>query len=1197
MEEIKLDDLSTNEASPHLERSPSTVGSGSGTGISFRSTLQRGLSHSVFLNNSKKSTPVVRDIDSLFVTARNLCSSVGTKKKKNEKNILSDLNFFLKPGSMVLMLGSPGCGKTSLMKALSLMTTNEKISGKLLFNGKIGDPNTHHRHVSYVVQDDHHMAPFTVRETFKFSADMQMKEGCADDEKEERVNQILQFLDLTRQADTVVGDEFLRDKVEKENISCLVSLLQPGIEITKLFDYLMILSKGEMAYFGPMDQAIDYFEDFGFKLPSHHNPAELFQEIVDEPELYFPEDSQPPLRGTEEFARAYRESRIHRQIVEYIDNNIPDPINYTDWSQLHTYPTSIGYQILMTSKRGLKMVLSNLITIRMRLIKAIVMGLILGSLYWNLSNDQSDGNNRSGLIFFSLLYVVFGGFGTIGVYFSQRDVFQLQRNWKYYNTFSFFFSMIISEIPLTLVESVVFSTLVYWMCGLQSNPEKFIYFLVLNFVATIMAQALFRMVSSFTSTSTIASALAPAILSPFILLSGFMVKKPAIPGWWIWVYWISPIHYSFEGLMSNEHHGMKYTCAPEEYIPPPFIPNFNMSYPEGFEGHQTCPITNGDQFLEQLGFAQNNWFKWIDLVIVGGFTLVFFVITYVCMLKLIFVQHRKEKDEKVKKTKKKVPNKNDAHISIKEQEAKIKKEIPIGCYMQWKNLIYEVTIKKDGKKQRLRLLNEINGYVKPGMLLALMGPSGAGKSTLLDVLANRKTGGHTYGEILINGAPRTRYFTRTSAYVEQLDVLPPTQTVREAIQFSAKTRLPEDMPMEEKLAFVENILETLNLLKIGNQQIGHGEQGLTLSQRKRLICDPYKNPADFILDVTNEDIQVPQEDGSMGAFSPVESYKESPQNTELMEKISNGIMPAGTPVATFKGKYASSIFTQFNVLFTRSWLAQIRRFQNIRTRIGRSLGLGIALGTIYLRMENEQADVYNRIALLFFSLMFGGMAGMGTIPVITIERGVFYREQASGMYRVWIYLAAFIITDLPWLLLASLAYVIPMYFLAGLHIGSGGEAFLYHNLLSYSSYINFMLMCLVLAIVFPTDELAFAFSGVCLSLTSLFAGFMIPPPSMPKGWKWFYHLDFLNYPLQSYLITEFKDIDFECTHNKDAVPVVIPDKGVKYFCPTTHGTQVLDRLEIDIGDQYTNFAIICGYSVFFIIVAYLTLRFIRHQTK
>ncbi len=47
--------------------------------------------------------------------------------------------------------------------------------------------------------------------------------------------------------------------------------------------------------------------------------------------------------------------------------------------------------------------------------------------------------------------------------------------------------------------------------------------------------------------------------------------------------------------------------------------------------------------------------------------------------------------------------------------------------MSWENLCYSVTVRKGRKKERLSLLDHVSGYVRPGMLMALMGPSGAGK--------------------------------------------------------------------------------------------------------------------------------------------------------------------------------------------------------------------------------------------------------------------------------------------------------------------------------------------------------------------------------------------------------------------------------------------------------------------------------------
>ncbi|EFA84973.1 ABC transporter G family protein [Heterostelium album PN500] len=1270
----------------------------------------------------------------MYVTAKNLTSTVGSAKKKNEKNILEDLNFFLKPGSMVLMLGSPGCGKTSVFKALAAQTHQERLSGSLLFNGKQANDDTHHYDVSYVVQDDQHMAPFTVRETFKFSADLQMRPGTTEDQKNERVDHILKTLGLTAQADTVVGNEFLRgisggqkkrvtigvemvkdsllylmdepttgldsstslelmkhikEVVATENISCLIALLQPGVEITKLFDFLMILSEGQMAYFGPMNSAISYFEGLGFKLPSHHNPAEFFQEIVDEPELYYEGEGQPPLRGTADFVNAYKNSEIYKQVVHDLETNQVDPIYFKDSSDLPRYPTSLYYQIHLTSLRAFKMLISNPVVVRVRIIKSIIMGLILGSLYYQLGSSQTDGNNRSGLIFFALLFVIFGGFGAITVLFEQRAVFYVQKDGKYYRTFAFFLSLIFSELPISTLETVIFSTLVYWMCGLQGNAGKFIYFLLMVLASDLSSQSYFKMVSAFSANATIASVIAPAILAPMILFAGFMIARPSIPNWWIWLYWISPIHYSFEGLMTNEHYGRHYGCSDSEMVPPAFIANAS------FNGHQVCPFTDGSQFIERLGMQDNNWFKWVDLAIVFGFAIIWSCMMYY-FLRVVHYDSRAanaEADRRNSKRAKKTAAAGKEHkISVKSnKDAKIKKEIPIGCYMQWKNLTYEVDIRKDGKKQRLRLLDGINGYVKPGMLLALMGPSGAGKSTLLDVLADRKTGGHTKGEILINGAARTKFFTRTSAYVEQLDVLPPTQTVREAIQFSAKTRLPSSMPMEEKMAFVENILETLSLLKIANKMIGHGEQGLSLSQRKRvnigielasdpqllfldeptsgldssaalkvmnlikkiamsgrsiictihqpstsifkqfdhllllkkggetvyfgptgerssivldyfgshgLQCDPLMNPADFILDVTEDEIQV-ELNGSPHIFKPVDDFKESQLNNNLLAAIDAGVMPAGTPVAEFHGKYSSTIGTQFHVLFRRAWLAQVRRVDNIRTRLSRSLILGVIFGTLYLQMDKDQAGIYNRVSLLFFSLVFGGMSGMSSIPIVSMERGVFYREQSAGMYRIWIWLLTFIITDLPWVFLSAILYTIPVYFISGLALGSSGAPFFYHAFISCTTYLNFALVAMLFAMILPTDEIAHAMGGVLLSITALFAGFMIPPGSIPKGWIWMYHINFVKYPLEIFLVNEFEHLKFNCPGNEGAVPVPIGPNPTdfKFFCPLTEGTLLLDQYKMKSDNLYLNMTVIFSFSIFFTFLCYLALKLIRHQVK
>ncbi|CAL5329383.1 unnamed protein product [Camellia sinensis] len=59
-------------------------------------------------------------------------------------------------------------------------------------------------------------------------------------------------------------------------------------------------------------------------------------------------------------------------------------------------------------------------------------------------------------------------------------------------------------------------------------------------------------------------------------------------------------------------------------------------------------------------------------------------------------------------------------------------------------------------ENRLRLLRDVSGAFRPGILTALVGVSGAGKTTLMDVLAGRKTGGYIEGNISISGYPKNQ---------------------------------------------------------------------------------------------------------------------------------------------------------------------------------------------------------------------------------------------------------------------------------------------------------------------------------------------------------------------------------------------------------------------------------------------------------
>jgi len=163
-------------------------------------------------------------------------------------------------------------------------------------------------------------------------------------------------------------------------------------------------------------------------------------------------------------------------------------------------------------------------------------------------------------------------------------------------------------------------------------------------------------------------------------------------------------------------------------------------------------------------------------------------------------------------------------------------------------------IAKDGPHAgQLQLLHHVSGSFRPGVLTALMGASGAGKTTLMDVLAGRKTGGKTSGDIRVNGHPKeAQSFARVSAYVEQEDAHLAQCTVREALEFSAALRLPTDMPSEVRASFVDEVMGVVELRRMAEAMIGHlgHGTGLTIEQRKRLTIavEMVANPSILFMD-------------------------------------------------------------------------------------------------------------------------------------------------------------------------------------------------------------------------------------------------------------------------------------------------------------------------------------------------------------
>jgi ABC-type multidrug transport system ATPase subunit len=127
------------------------------------------------------------------------------------KTILHPCSGRAAPGRLLAIMGPSGSGKTTLLNALAgnvRMSKKASLVGTLLCDGAQcgGAAQVQDLRLAYVQQEDIFYTQMTVRETLLFAARLRLPSDVPLEEKERRVDELIELLDLRRAADTVIGD-------------------------------------------------------------------------------------------------------------------------------------------------------------------------------------------------------------------------------------------------------------------------------------------------------------------------------------------------------------------------------------------------------------------------------------------------------------------------------------------------------------------------------------------------------------------------------------------------------------------------------------------------------------------------------------------------------------------------------------------------------------------------------------------------------------------------------------------------------------------------------------------------------------------------------------------------------------------------------------------------------------------------------
>lgn len=848
-------------------------------------------------------------------------ASMLSRKKDNRIDILKPMDGVVYPGEVLIVLGRPGAGCTTYLKAVAAETYGFTVdpNSHINYSGLIDTDIVKHFRgdVIYSAETEVHFPHLTVGQTLDFAALLRTPSnrlpGVSREEHARHMRDVvmatyglshtvntkvgsdlvrgvsggerkrvsiaevalcnapLQCWDnSTRGLDSATALEFIRSlKTSGEvfNFTSLVAVYQASEEMYELCDRVTLLYDGYQIFFGKASVARQFFIDMGFEPRPRQSTPDFLTSLSSPHERVARkgmEDKVP--RTAAEFEQRFKQSKYYQELLQEIDQfdqEYPEHgENYDHFIGAHTaqqakrtpkgvpFTVSPFLQIKYLARRGFQRIQGDFSMTFTSIFGNSAMALILGSVFYNLPNDTTSFYHRSALLFFAILFNAFSSLLEIFSLYEARPVVEKHRKYALYHPSCDALGSIVTELPSKVVISLVFNLILYFMSNLRRNPGNFFVYLLFSFTAALTMSHVFRTIGAVTK--SLAEAMTPAtvVLIALIIYTGFVIPTTYMHGWSRWINYINPIAYGFEPLMANEFHERRFPCG--QYIPS------GGAYDSVSIANKVCSATGavpGQNFVQgtdYIGLSYKYYYShvWRDFGILIGF-LVFFLFTYLLatylnpgtrskgevlvfpqsVLKKLSKQRGLDKatssDEEALKGNFKLSDESVSETSGSETGNIIESSDEV---FYWRDVCYDIKIKGEDR----RLLNHVDGWVKPGTLTALMGASGAGKTTLLDTLANRVTMGVVTGDMFVNAIPRDDSFQRSTGYAQQQDLHLATSTVREALIFSALLRQPASTPESEKLAYVENVLKILEMDTYADAVVGVPGEGLNVEQRKRL---------------------------------------------------------------------------------------------------------------------------------------------------------------------------------------------------------------------------------------------------------------------------------------------------------------------------------------------------------------------------
>ena len=656
----------------------------------------------------------------------------------------------------------------------------------------------------------------------------------------------------------------LRVMTDVSNRTTLVTLYQAGEQIYELMDKVLLIDQGRMVYQGPANEAKQYFLDLGLHCPDRETTADFLTAVTDPAQRVFREgyEAQAP-KTAEDFERIFKSSAAYERVLADVEDyekhlDRTERVDATKFKQSvkeqqskrvsskSSFTISYWRQILVCTQREFWLVWGDKPTLYTKFFIIVSNGLIVGSLFHGQPLNTEGAFTRGGTGFFSIAFLGWLQLSELVTAVSGRVVIDRHRDYAFYRPSAVVLARVLADLPIIFAQVVPFTIIMYFLTSLDLNVSKFWIYILFVYITTIAITALYRMFAALSPTIDDAVRFAGIALNILVVFTGYAIPKPALLNskiWFGWLYYLNPISYAFEGVLSNEFSGRIMPCAPVQLVPQgPGVTSQYQGCAIGGADLGSTSVSGSAYIGSTYEYTRSN--LWRNFGVLIAFTVLYILVTVIGSElfsfagngggALIFKKGSRNpapETSRVADAEKGGDAGDSSASSVQLQTSSQEDDLmPTSTESQavftWSDVNFSVPY-EGGRRQ---LLNNVSGYAKPGVMVALMGASGAGKTTLLNTLSQRQKIGIVSGNMLVDGRPLGTEFQRITGFVEQHDIHDRTATVREAIEFSAILRQERNILRAEKVAYVDEIIDLLELREMSDALI----LSLGVEQRKRV---------------------------------------------------------------------------------------------------------------------------------------------------------------------------------------------------------------------------------------------------------------------------------------------------------------------------------------------------------------------------